>query len=482
MTATTSQPSGSGPSQRSLQSAIDEAGNLIDFIRAPKQWDRIGPPDYSPGLIMPQIPYEFSNWEREQRAWRETVALFDQSHHMNGLYLSGPDTLEFVSGLACNALANSTPGRAHQILTCNDDGFLIGDGILFHLASGEMFMCGAPFAVNWVRYNAEHTDLNVSAIYEPRSPVFANGHANTRRNCRYQIQGPNAWALIEKLNGGPLEDVKFFHFTELNIGGHRVQGLRHGMAGAAGLEIWAPWELRDEIRGTIVEAGREFGLAIVGALAYLSGAAEGGWIAAPVPAIFSDSLRSYREWLPAAEMEGLYRLAGSHLSDSIEDFYTTPHDLGYAKIVNLEHEFVGRDALSSLDTSKARRPVSLIWNEDDTAALMKTMLDPDGPNVKPLHLPLLEGDQTIAPFNTVTVNDAFVGFAHSSTYSVNERAVITLATIEPHVQHGDEVVMQWGEAGGGFGDQVVPADVLTSIRCRVEPVPYSRFARSEYRA
>jgi hypothetical protein len=39
------------------------------------------------------IPAEFSNWRDEQRAWRETVALLDQSFHMTDLYIEGPDTL-----------------------------------------------------------------------------------------------------------------------------------------------------------------------------------------------------------------------------------------------------------------------------------------------------------------------------------------------------------------------------------------------------
>ena len=42
------------------------------------------------------------------------------------------------------------------------------------------------------------------------------------RTCyRYQIQGPNAWQVIEKLNGGPVPDIKFFNMGAINIGGLR---------------------------------------------------------------------------------------------------------------------------------------------------------------------------------------------------------------------------------------------------------------------
>ena len=36
--------------------------------------------------VYPAVPAEFSNWRDEQAAWRETSALFDQSHHMTDLY------------------------------------------------------------------------------------------------------------------------------------------------------------------------------------------------------------------------------------------------------------------------------------------------------------------------------------------------------------------------------------------------------------
>jgi vanillate/3-O-methylgallate O-demethylase len=39
------------------------------------------------------VPTEFSNWRDEQRAWRETAILFDQSHHMPELFVTGPRQL-----------------------------------------------------------------------------------------------------------------------------------------------------------------------------------------------------------------------------------------------------------------------------------------------------------------------------------------------------------------------------------------------------
>ena len=118
--------------------------------------------------------------------------------------------------------------------------------------------------------------------------------------------------MIEKLNGGPLPEIKFFNMGDMNIEGRKVRTLRHGMAGAPGLEIWGPYEERDEIRAAILEAGKEFGLVPVGSRAYATNTLESGWIPSPLPAIYTgDKLKAYREWLPATSYEATPRSAAA---------------------------------------------------------------------------------------------------------------------------------------------------------------------------
>ena len=40
--------------------------------------------------VYPVVAAEFTNWRREQQAWRKTAVLFDQSHHMVNLFFKGP--------------------------------------------------------------------------------------------------------------------------------------------------------------------------------------------------------------------------------------------------------------------------------------------------------------------------------------------------------------------------------------------------------
>ena len=134
-----------------------------------------------------------------------------------------------------------------------------------------------------MQYHAEKDGYNVSLSRDERS--VARDVPIVRRLYRYQIQGPNAAKVIDKLNGGPAPEIKFFNMGEITIAGRKVRALRHGMAGAPGLEIWGPHEEREEIRAAIVEAGREFGLRQVGARAYATNTLESVWIRSPMPAV-----------------------------------------------------------------------------------------------------------------------------------------------------------------------------------------------------
>jgi len=463
-----------------LENLLQQAGaDPVKLVRASK-WHTKGARQNEALRLIPQIPYEFSTWPREMRAWRETVALLDQTHHMYGVFIKGRDALKLLSHLACNKLQNSTPNRAFQILCCNEAGFLIGDGILFHLADNEFSVYGAPFVPNWIRYQAERSTLDVQVIPDYPSPVYANGHANTRPDCRYQIQGPNAGKLIEKINGGPIGDVKFFHMTEMNIAGQKVRALRHGMAGTPGLEVWGRWEHRDAIRDAILEAGEEFGIVKVGSAAYLCSVTESGWIAGILPAIFSPGMKAYREWLEEIEPEAQLSIVGSYYSDSIEDYYRTPYGLGYGRMVNLEHDFIGREALLKVDGPKERKKVTLLWNVGDACRVFAAMLQPNAKAVRHLQLPCSD-DKMAMTYDRLTVGDKLVGVGYSTGLSANESSLLTLATVDQDVPLGSEVVLHWAEAGGGYGNGQVQPTKPIEVRAIVSPAPYSVVARSEYR-
>ncbi len=298
-----------------LQEVLDAAGNTVELLRN----SQLGT------YIYPVVPAEFSNWRREQKAWRETAVLYDQSHHMVNVFLKGPDAIKVIERTAINSVENFPVGRAKQYIPTASNGGVIGDGILFHDAEDSYIFVGRAPASNWLKYHAETGGFNVDCVYDDRSPSRPYGNRVTRRLWRFEIQGPNAWPVIEKLNGGSVDQLKFFHMASMKIAGESYPTLRHGMAGAPGLEIWGPYESYERVRETILEAGAEFGLLPVGSRAYSSNTLESGWIPSPLPAIYSsEAERGYREWLPANSYEAIQVLSGSFVSDDIERLLHQP--------------------------------------------------------------------------------------------------------------------------------------------------------------
>jgi vanillate/3-O-methylgallate O-demethylase len=449
---------------RSLEEKLQSVGNPVEMARD----SQIGP------YVYPAVPSEFTNWLDEQVAWRETAALFDQTHHMTDLYVEGPDVVRLLSDLGVNTFANFRVGKAKQFVACNHDGYVIGDAIAFFLDDDRVSLVGRPAAHNWVQFHAETGDYDVSVERDERTAANPTGR---RKLYRFQVQGPNALEVLAKATGAPLPEITFFNLGELVIAGRTVRALHHGMSGVTGLELFGPWDEMEDVRGAIVEAGADYGLRQVGSRVYATNTLESGWIPCPLPAIFTgDELKAYREWLPADGYEGTGSLGGSYYADDISDYYVTPHDLGYWPFVKLDHDFVGREALEAL-TEPERRKVTLAWNGDDVASVMGSLFE-KGEAAKYVNLPL--SNYATWPHDKLLADGDLVGVSTFSGYSYNERSMLSLGYVDVDVPVGAELVLVWGEEGGGSRKPVVERHRQAEIRVVVSPCPYSEVVRTSY--
>ena len=342
-----------------LSAVLKAHGNAVKLLRNSK----IGM------YVYPVVAPEFSNWRNEQVAWRKSAVLFDQTHHMDELIVEGPDAAAFLEYVGINSFANFDLNRAKHFVPVTPAGHVIGDMIIFREREDKFVLVGRAPTANWVRFQQAIGKWKVRLTHDPRSDSRPDGKAIYRTHYRFQIQGPEANKIFDKINGGPVPDVKFFHVDWIKIGSRRVQALRHGMAGAPGLEVWGPYADKHYIQSTILQAARDVGvdLHLVGSRAYSTNTLESGWIPSPLPGIYTGGgmLQEYRDWLGADSYEAVGSIGGSLATDNIEDYYVNPFELGYGFYIGWKTDFIGKDALTKMKDQKNRKKVTLEWNRDD---------------------------------------------------------------------------------------------------------------------
>lgn len=446
----------------SLEQGIRRAGgNAVEFLRNVQY----------PAFEFPVKP-EWTNWRNEQRAWRETAVLLDQSHHMADLFISGPDTVKALTHLGVNSFEKFGPGVAKQYICVNDDGYYVGDGVLVYLPNGSVNLVSVPSVVNWTHYQLQARGYDVEIVRDDNS----NRRKGPPKVFRYEIQGPTALEIIERAVGQAIPKVKFFHTTQLEIDGCPCTAIRHGMAGQPGFEIFGDWADGEKVLDVLLNAGQGLGLKRGGAKCYATANVESGWIPAPLSAVFGPNEKGYREWLPA---EAYGSLGGSMYSRDITDYYVTPYDIGYGRVVKFDHDFVGRDALETFAKEPRRDKVVLVWNPDDVASVLCSWMEPGVP-AKYIEFP--KARYAWFQMDQVLVRDKQVGISMDLGLIPNERAFISLATLDlEHCVAGTEVSVLWGEDPNSQKPTVEPHQQV-QIRATVAPWPYAQVVRQTYRS
>ena len=448
----------------SLQDKIDSSGGALAMLRGSQVGQYVFP-----------IPPEFSNWRDECEAWANTAVLLDQSNHMTDLYVEGPDTVRLLGDLGINNFRNFGRNKAKQFVACNHQGQLIGDAVLFGLDDARVVLIGRPHVPNWVQYNALTGGYDVVVERDERSISNARG----RRLYRFEVQGPKAWEILKRVNGGPIAEIKFFAMGQIKVAGRNVRVLKHGMAAAPGLELWGPAEEGEEVRAALLAAGRDLGLLQGGARAYSTASTESGWYASVLPAIYSDpKLADYRQWLPERGFEAGASLGGSFVPETIDDYYITPWDAGY-KFVDFDHDFIGRDALLAKKEAPHLRKVTLIWDNEEVVDIFRSQFNEGDKRCKWMEAPAAY--YATFPFDTVLKNGKQAGFSTYVVYSSNMRRWISLALVDASVVDGDQVELVWGEPDGGSNRPVVERHRQTNVRATVAPSPVAAKVREGYR-
>ena len=450
-----------------LETILAQQGDIVHFLRN----QQVGPNVY------PGVPAEFSNWRDEQRAWAETAVLFNQSYHMAELMVEGPGAFDFLNGLGINSFKGFVPGKAKQYVPVTPYGHVIGDVILFYLADETFNLVGRAPTLNWLMFHGEGRD-DVTLTYDERTA--ARPDPETRRHYRYQVQGPNAAAVMADALGEAAPELKFFNMCDMTIAGKTVTALRHGMAGQPGYELMGPWADRDVVHAALVEAGKKHDMKLVGGRTYSSNTLESGWIPSPLPAIYTgEELADYRAWLTANHYESKASVGGSYVPDSVEGYYLNPWDLGYGPFVKFDHDFVGRAALEDMATKPQRQKVTIALDNESVSEAIYGQFGKG--ELRPKYMEFPSAVYSMHPFDRVEKDGELIGLSTWIGYTANEGKMLTLAMVAPEfAEPGTEIELVWGEPDGGTSKPTVEAHRQIKISGVVAAVPYSEVARTSY--
>lgn len=145
------------PSLESLADVLNSRSSIVSFFRN----ETLAPHSGQRAELTPVVN-EFTNWIDEQRAWRETAILFDQTHHMPEMFIEGPDAFDLLNRIGINSFKNFVPGKAKQFIACSPEGHIIGDCILFYLDDGRFELVSGMTIQDWVEFQAKAGGSDVS--------------------------------------------------------------------------------------------------------------------------------------------------------------------------------------------------------------------------------------------------------------------------------------------------------------------------------
>jgi glycine cleavage system aminomethyltransferase T len=208
-----------------------------------------------------------------------------------------------------------------------------------------------------------------------------------------------------------------------------------------------------------------------GSLAYSTTAAASGWWATPVPAVYlGDELEAYRQQLPGDGFEAHASVGGSLESDDIRDYYLTPWDLGYGRLIHFEHEFVGRDALLARKDEPHKTKVFLRWNDQDAGDAITSSLF-DAPNgAKFMEMP--SAHYVMAHYDQVLAGGTRIGVANWPVCITNFGGWAQLGLIDDrYAKDGTEVEVLWGNESAIGVKPRVEAHKTRGIRATVHTAP-----------
>jgi len=260
------------------------------------------------------MPVRYGSIIDEHRAVRESAGIFDLSH-MGELRVSGPGAGEGLSAALVNDPRRLRVGRAGYSLLCQADGGVIDDLIVYRLEHTRYLV--VP--------NASNRETVATELQARLAGYDAELADETLETSLVALQGPAAAGIVAGLTNHPLQEVRNYTAAEATVAGLPVLLARTGYTGEDGFELFCAWD-------------------------------DGPALWTALTAAAPDSVRP----CGLGARDTLRTEAGMPLYGNELDRETTPIEAGLAWAVQLDRDFIGRDALVANAVAPRKQLVGLV--------------------------------------------------------------------------------------------------------------------------
>jgi aminomethyltransferase len=209
----------------------------------------------------------------EYTALRNACAVFDLSP-MTKHRISGPDALAFLNRLVTRDVAKIKPRRVGYCVWCDDQGQVIDDGTIFHLAEGDYRLCSQERQLDWLLTSALGFDVVI--------------REETEEVASLALQGPTSCAVLKDLGLAGVENLAPFAIQSFPFEGSELTVSRTGFTGDLGYELWIDPAHAEVLWDRLFEAGEVHGLKPMGTFALEMSRIEAGFIQAGVDFLPAD--------------------------------------------------------------------------------------------------------------------------------------------------------------------------------------------------
>ncbi len=264
------------------------------------------------------MPVQYSSIVAEHNATRTAVGLFDVSHMGRIAFAPAAESERFLDRIVTRRVAGMKPGQIRYALVTNDEGGILDDVLVYHVAESTAGG-GCQLVVN-----ASNRQKIVDWLERHRGSADVDIVDVTKDTAMIAVQGPRALEIVRPLVEVDVARLRYYTGAASQIAGEPGLVSRTGYTGEDGCELIVPADVALEVWEKLIAAAGQFG-----------GSAAGLGC--------RDTLR----------LEAAMPLYGHELNEQINPFQA---GLGYAVDLD-DRSFPGRDALVKLrdDASLPRR-------------------------------------------------------------------------------------------------------------------------------